>query len=95
MADLTSFQPTYSISSLMSQPLAPVQPAKPRRRGSCAVFLGRLDTGFGEQAAQQRNQAVGMQTFVGHIPPAVDLAEHRTLGQPGQVDPGIEGRHGT
>src|SRR5256885_9040346 len=32
MADLTSFQPTYSISSLMSQPLARVQPAKPRRK---------------------------------------------------------------
>ncbi|MCY1176488.1 hypothetical protein D9M73_167630 [compost metagenome] len=32
MADLTSFQPTYSISSLMSQPLARAQPAKPRRK---------------------------------------------------------------
>jgi len=41
MADLTSFQPTYSISSLMSQPLARAHPAKmnehrkpPRRRHS-------------------------------------------------------------
>ena len=31
MADLTSFQPTYSMSSLMSQPLARAQPANPRR----------------------------------------------------------------
>src|SRR3546814_18261533 len=68
---------------------------KAAAQGVAAVFLGRLDTGFGEQAAQQRNQAVGMQTFVGHIPPAVDLAEHRTLGQPGQVDPGIEDRKST
>src|SRR2546429_2287798 len=56
-------------------PAAGAGPAgKAAAQGVAAVFLGRLDTGFGEQAAQQRNQAVGMQTFVGR-------SEERRVGK--------------
>ncbi|MCY1171176.1 hypothetical protein D9M73_112790 [compost metagenome] len=34
-----------------------------------------------------------MQAFVGDMTPAVYLAEHRTLCQTGQADPGVEGLH--
>ena len=33
-----------------------------------------------------------MQTFVGHIPPAVNFSEHRARSQTGQAGPRIKGR---
>ena len=84
--------PADVFHQFLDVPAAGAGPAgKAAAHGVAAIFPGSHDANLRKQAAQQSNQAVGMQGVLGDMSPAVDLAEHRTLGQ---ADPSIEGGHG-
>lgn len=66
--------PADLLHQLLDVPAASAGPAgKATAHGVAAVLLGRHDPGFREEAAPQGNQAVGVQAFVSHMSPAVDL----------------------
>ena len=55
----------------------------------------RRDTSLLKNAAEQRDQAVGVNSALSEIPPAIHLPEHGPAGNAGNCDPVDVRLHGT